>query len=357
GYGWFVDLTPLNNEEFIENGLNLVALENSSAVNKIDLVTVIAHEMGHLLNLPDFDYRDTSIMGGLLSPGMRKLGISEEIQNLLTIDSEFSIVDNLEDASEEKSLDSYNITSESLLSDVILPITGSYEVTQINKPHLFTSFLQINSTNTTNITNNSLLNGDFNITEQTEPNFGWNIEGNASIINEAMNLNEDSTVNTRLSQTFNIPQGTQNLQFTILNANLNQDEFTPPDTFEVALLNTEDMTSLVNPITGLTNTDSLFNLQSNGQVFFSPQVMVQGATNSGETLSLNSPITVNVDVSNIATNTAATLYFDLLGFGDEDASIILDNISLSSDSSNLPPSANNDTVTTDEDTAIIINIL
>ncbi|WP_156177846.1 hypothetical protein, partial [Crocosphaera watsonii] len=202
GYGWFVDLTPLNNEEFIENGLNLVALENSSAVNKIDLVTVIAHEMGHLLNLPDFDYRDTSIMGGLLSPGMRKLGISEEIQNLLTIDSEFSIVDNLEDASEEKSLDSYNITSESLLSDVILPITGSYEVTQINKPHLFTSFLQINSTNTTNITNNSLLNGDFNITEQTEPNFGWNIEGNASIINEAMNLNEDSTVNTRLSQTF-----------------------------------------------------------------------------------------------------------------------------------------------------------
>ena len=142
-----------------------------------------------------------------------------------------------------------------------------------------------------------------------------------------MNLNEDSTINTRLTQTFTIPQGSQNLQFTILNANLTQDDLTPPDTFEVALLNANDMTSLVNPITGLTNTDSLFNLQSDGQVFFSPDVIVQGATNSGDTLSLNSPITVNIDVSNIATNTAATLYFDLLGFGDEDASIILDNIS------------------------------
>ena len=45
---------------------------------------------------------------------------------------------------------------------------------------------------------------------------------------------------------------------------------TPPDAFEAALLDAQTMAPLADTATGLTHTDSLLNIQANGQVFFSP---------------------------------------------------------------------------------------
>jgi hypothetical protein len=50
GHGWFVDSTPLQDEEFAANG---TALAGSAAAGHEDLLTVVLHEMGHLVGLAD----------------------------------------------------------------------------------------------------------------------------------------------------------------------------------------------------------------------------------------------------------------------------------------------------------------
>ena len=53
GRNWFVDATPLENEEFFLNGSALRALEGSEAQGRIDLLTTILHEQGHILGISD----------------------------------------------------------------------------------------------------------------------------------------------------------------------------------------------------------------------------------------------------------------------------------------------------------------
>jgi hypothetical protein len=65
GYGWFVDPTPLQDEEFSGG----VALAGSAAAGHEDLLTVVLHEMGHLAGLGDDS--GTDLMARVLAPGVR----------------------------------------------------------------------------------------------------------------------------------------------------------------------------------------------------------------------------------------------------------------------------------------------
>jgi hypothetical protein len=73
GHGWFVDPTPSLDEEFAavlgRNSLNAV---DSRAVDQIDLLSVVEHEMGHVLGLGDLDALADSLMGGTLGAGIRR---------------------------------------------------------------------------------------------------------------------------------------------------------------------------------------------------------------------------------------------------------------------------------------------
>lgn len=77
GWGWFVDQTPLSNEEF--NGTSVPGIFEaslfSSANGKIDLLTVLMHELNHLLG-HGHDHED-SLMEPDLAPGERKLSLNE----------------------------------------------------------------------------------------------------------------------------------------------------------------------------------------------------------------------------------------------------------------------------------------
>ena len=73
GYGWFVDPTPGLDEEFTVSASNpqLRAID-PRAVDRIDLLTVVEHELGHLIGLKDLDTSVNDLMNGLLGTGTRR---------------------------------------------------------------------------------------------------------------------------------------------------------------------------------------------------------------------------------------------------------------------------------------------
>jgi hypothetical protein len=73
GYGWFVDAAPQDSSAFnpaLADGV-FQAAAGSPAAGQMDLLTVVAHEMGHILGLPDT--ADDGVMGESLLPGIRRL--------------------------------------------------------------------------------------------------------------------------------------------------------------------------------------------------------------------------------------------------------------------------------------------
>lgn len=68
GWGWFVDPTPGDDSEFTTPG-------NQGEQDKMDLLTVIMHEMGHVLG---YEHQDDGVMQETLSAGTRLTGFSTE---------------------------------------------------------------------------------------------------------------------------------------------------------------------------------------------------------------------------------------------------------------------------------------
>src|ERR1700745_2703139 len=63
GWGWFVDPTPNNDSEFIRPG-------NQGEQHRMDLLTVLEHEIGHLLGK---EHEAGGVMQETLAPGIRNV--------------------------------------------------------------------------------------------------------------------------------------------------------------------------------------------------------------------------------------------------------------------------------------------
>jgi hypothetical protein len=73
GHGWFIDSTPALDEEFAAaSGRNDLLAMSPAAVDRIDLLTVVEHELGHIAGLDDLDATLDGLMCAKLPTGTRR---------------------------------------------------------------------------------------------------------------------------------------------------------------------------------------------------------------------------------------------------------------------------------------------
>ena len=88
GYGWFVDPTPNDNSDYQPAAAGASSLQaiDPQAVDRIDLLTVVEHELGHVAGLLDDSPATSSMMAQTLPAGTRRLIEPADIDALLAID-------------------------------------------------------------------------------------------------------------------------------------------------------------------------------------------------------------------------------------------------------------------------------
>jgi hypothetical protein len=73
GHGWFIDQTPALDEEFVSSaGTTGQTAVDARAVDQIDLLTVVEHELGHIAGFDDLDALTDNVMSGELGVGIRR---------------------------------------------------------------------------------------------------------------------------------------------------------------------------------------------------------------------------------------------------------------------------------------------
>ena len=95
GYGWFIDQTPGEDEEFgLQNSdYELGAAESSLAYGQMDLLSVVIHEIGHLLGFENLDPDTDNLMSETLEAGTRKIpayvsSVEDDSPSLISMDTE-----------------------------------------------------------------------------------------------------------------------------------------------------------------------------------------------------------------------------------------------------------------------------
>jgi hypothetical protein len=71
GFGWFVDTTPYDDQEFVNDRGPLLANVGGPAENRMDLLTTVMHELAHVVGFQHDDPRP--LMDSMLPLGTRHL--------------------------------------------------------------------------------------------------------------------------------------------------------------------------------------------------------------------------------------------------------------------------------------------
>ena len=363
GNGWFIDSTPGMNEEFVatSNPNEWVARVGSAAEGKMDLLTVLAHEVGHVYGLPH-STDNASLMSEDLKPGVRHTISLDDLKALWARLSDSVVLNTNNSSTPGTPFDPLPLVPSLFFGFNRLRLRG--DVGQgialpplQNEPHTLVAtpapIFSMTSQNATALHTN-IFNGDFSVIDPANDQFGWTTRGRVNFDGGEAVLVEDERAMTGLTQTFILPDKFQSLKFTITGMDFGANGLAPMDAFEMALIDAATGQSALG-LAPLSQTDAMFNIQSDGTVYAAPGVSINGLPSvSGSLLSLLDPIEISIDLTALTPGSVLTTYFDLLGLGVANSRISIDNVRIVS---NSPPVAKDDTVLVDEDITIDISVL
>jgi VCBS repeat-containing protein len=315
GWGWYVDTTPSSQEEFrpISVPNVFVAATGSQAEGKLDLLTVLVHELGHVLGL-DSTASDVDVMAQYLAPGTRRLPSAVDINRL-----------------QLSFMQLQGSSSASAGQTLVIPTQATGHNTRVWHT------IPVAST---------LTNGRF-VASTT----GWQTSGNTVESNGEIVLGESKNTNAHLTQGFMINSGDRFLSFTVGDTLQENGAGCPNDAFEIALLNA-NTGEAIGTTDGLSNSDALLNIQTDsvGNISEHAASTVRKVANADDTMTYYINLQQGIgEPGDILAGTPALLSFDLIGFGGEHSTVSLRDIRLVRD-----PVALDDSVATDEDTALTL---
>ncbi len=318
GAGWY---TGLDNSEFAAgpNG-TLVALPGTDASGRFDLLTVLEHEYGHALGIPDFP--DSAVPGALmsvdLSQGVRIFPAADDVAYADKLTAAAPVVTRAEAQPQDGDV---GASAAPAATPAAVPPAGP------------------------------LVNGSFAVTDPAAAGFGFTVAGDVAVTPGQATLLEAGNQLSSLSQTFTLGATQTALSFTIAGGALFQDAGEAGDAFEVALRDATGRSILGS--TGLSGTDDLLDVQADGTVFLASGVTVSGLTADGK-LDLSAAHLVTIDVSAVPRAENLSLAFDLTTFGRHAASVTIGPVG---SAASAGPVAVNDAATVDAGHAVTVDVL
>ncbi len=306
GVGWFVDATPAGNSEF-DTAYTATAMHaggSSPAAGKYDLLTVLTHEIGHLLGFnssaPAYSAHVGVVAGSELFVAS---GVSAELAS----------------PTDTNHLDA-TVYPNDLMNPTLSPSTRRLPtaldaaIVEAVRAAANTSVGAVTAPAAANVARLFGLSPS-----------AWTTRGDVQVGTTSVTLAESASQLAGATQTFTLPAGTQTLTFTIQAPNFVTNGYgNPDDAFEMALINLSTGLPAGGAAVGLANTDAFLNVQGSGAIFYGAGVTVSGRTASGQTGALSQTITITKDVSALPAGTQLTLYLDLLGFGPSQSSLTVD---------------------------------
>ena len=286
GQGWFVDTTPMLHEEYAMSG-HYGTAGSGNAVKGLDALTVLIHELGHILGLND-NRMVHNIMNERLPQGVRRLP---------TVHDAAALGFHLRDDSAFQG-ETHQINTPLKQDNIRHPDWQAVSPRAVFAP----------------------------LTDAIAPEI-WRQSGKAVFERDGVWLHEVSDSHTRIAQAFRLNAKQKVLGFTLHDDHISDNGGTQaPDAFETALLDAATGKALLTG--GLERSDSLLNIQADGSETLAPNIRRIYHTDGSRSY--------HIDLSTyLATQMAAGreasvwLSFDLLGFGGADSKIRISNITLS----------------------------
>ncbi|TWU32833.1 dockerin type I domain-containing protein [Novipirellula artificiosorum] len=339
GHGWFVDPTPSSDTEFLVDTDGIMKASEDPAIGRFDVLSVMQHELGHLYGFTEsfdgFDLNQASNRQGRqyvatstetlwLDPSGSELDSSRHASLLMAGSIQLGVRKTPSPAEVDSiaaALDSSQFGFASLAVD------GDLTAAVIGFTPIREALLAANDGISHGVTN-----GRFTQTHPDAADFGWTMVGDIRVADNQATISESVGMISDLSQTFVVPQGTRSVSFTLggITLDVGQGDH-PSEAFEVAILSTNTIQSISDEMVGLAGGDAILNIAPDGTTRFASGVTVEGITDSGDKITdLAAPIRVTAALPEFISETAVTVFYDLIGFGEDTSRTQVSNVLLES---------------------------
>lgn len=305
GYNWFIDSTPADNSEFLPtaNPNEWIAKADSEAAGKMDMLSVLLHEYGHVLGI-EHSANGHDYMATTLAPGVRRLPSADELALMAKLAGDLRL-ELASDSNPSPDTPSSPLPTAPLGGSLGLALLGRLRGNRFGGWNVAVDSASLIPQYAV-AANPKLSNTEF------AGGQGWSTTGDVRFQDGAATLTETAASQTRLNQVFIVGENDRFLSFTVADTALDDADQVPDDAFEVALLDANSGASLLGG-TGLTRNDAFLNLQADGTERKSQAVTsIRNADGSRTYL---------VDLAGIPVGTAVNLAFDLIGFGKGAAAV------------------------------------